>query len=434
MSKHLTLSDRAIIEKYIALDMSFAYIARRLNRSATTISREVKNHRCFVNGVRYTPNDCAIYRTCLKRNLCSTESKYSCFSRCKTCTEYSCHDLCHDYISMHCPLLDKPPYVCTCCPDEKKCNRNHAYYTAHRAHADYVKQRSTSRKGIRTSPERLMELNDLLTPLIGKGQSINHIFATHADEIGLCEKTIYNYIDMNAFHVRNIDLPKKVRYRQRHSHDVVMKMDYQYRKGRSYTDFTSFMEQNPKLSIWEMDTVKGARGSQKVLLTMILRDTNFMLIFLLPDGTQKSVLAVFDRLTLLLGLETFRKIFPVILTDNGVEFKGSHHLEFTENGARRTRVFYCDPQASWQKGRVEKNHVLIRQILPKGTSFRTLEDTDIHLVTCHVNSVVRELFENQTPFDLMQKEEHKKLLATLALSPIPPDEVCLKPKLLKRKK
>lgn len=167
---------------------------------------------------------------------------------------------------------------------------------------------------------------------------------------------------------------------------------------------------------------------------MILRDTNFMLIFLLPDGTQKSVLAVFDKLTMLLGIETFRKIFPVILTDNGVEFKGSHHLEFTENSARRTRVFYCDPQASWQKGRVEKNHVLIRQILPKGTSFRLLEDTDIHLITCHVNSVVRELFENQTPFDLMQKEEHQKLLKTLALFPIPADEVCLKPKLLKRKK
>lgn len=434
MSKHLTLSDRAIIEKYLALDMSFAYIARQLHRSATTISREVQNHRCFVNGVRYTSNDCANYRTCIRRNLCGTESKYTCYTRCKTCTEYSCHDLCNNYISMHCPLLDKPPYVCTCCPEEKTCKRNHAYYTAHRANASYVNLRSSSRKGIRTSPERLMELNDLLMPLISKGQSINHIFASHADEIGLSEKTIYNYIDMNAFHVRNLDLPKKVRYRQRHTHEVVMKMDYQYRKGRTYTDFTSFMEQNPKLPVWEMDTVKGARGSQKVLLTMILRETNFMLIFLMPNGTKQSVLNVFDKLTLLLSLETFRKIFPVILTDNGVEFKGAHSLEFTENGARRTRLFYCDPQASWQKGRVEKNHVLIRQILPKGTNFNILDDTDIHLITCHVNSVVRELFENQTPFELMQKEEHKKLLETLALLPIPLDEVCLKPKLLKRKK
>ena len=194
------------------------------------------------------------------------------------------------------------------------------------------------------------------------------------------------------------------------------------------------MEQNPNLTVVEMDTVKGARGSHKVLLTMIFRQTNFMLVFLMPDGTQKSVKDVFDKLTLRLGLDTFRKLFPVILTDNGVEFKGSHHIEYTENGARRTRVFYCDPQASWQKGRIEKNHVILRQVLPKGFNFNTLEDEDIHLIICHVNSVVRELFENNTPFDLMQTNEQKKLLEILALSPIPLDEVCLKPKLLKRKK
>ena len=435
MSKHLTLSDRAIIEKYLAQDMSFSYIAKRLDRSATTISREIKNHRCFVNGFRYTSNDCINYRSCLRRNLCDQESIYSCSHRCKTCAEFDCRTLCSQYISAHCTLLDKPPYVCTRCPNEKTCKKNHAYYTAHRAHAEYVKELSSSRKGIRTSPERLLELNDLLMPLVNKGQSINHIFATHADEIGLSKKTVYNYIDQSAFRVRNIDLPKKVRYKQRHSHEVLMKFDYQYRKGRTYTDFTSFMEQNSKLPIVEMDTVLGARNSGKVLLTMLFRETNFMLIFLLPDKSHQSVLNVFEKLTSLLGLDLFRKLFPVILTDNGTEFKGVHNLEFTENGARRTRIFYCDPQASWQKGRIEKNHVLIRQILPKGTKFSILEDTSIHLITCHINSVVRELFDNQTPFDLMmQKEEYKKLLDLLALQPIPLDEVLLKPALLKRKK
>ena len=140
----------------------------------------------------------------------------------------------------------------------------------------------------------------------------------------------------------------------------------------------------------------------------------------------------FDNLTALVGLDTFRKLFPVILTDNGVEFKGPHKLEFTENGARRTRIFYCDPQASWQKPHVENNHTLIRRILPKGTSFQFLTPEDIHLMTCHINSVARELFANNTPFSMMKEEKYKKLLEALALSPIPPDEVCLRPALLKR--
>ena len=44
-----------------------------------------------------------------------------------------------------------------------------------------------------------------------------------------------------------------------------------------------------------------------------------------------------------------------------------------------------------------------------------------------------DMIKNIVKFEFMQKEEHKKLLAVLALSPIPPDEVCLKPRLLKRK-
>lgn len=340
--------------------------------------------------------------------------------------------MCDYYVSSHCSLLDKAPYVCTNCKDEKSCKKIHSYYSAQHANASYQKELHNCRKGIHTPPEKLLELNELISPLILKGQSINHIFASHSDEIGLSKKTIYNYIDSRAFDVKNIDLPKKVRYRQRRPQKVLTKFEYRCRVGRTVEDFKSFIEANPNASVVEMDTVKGARNSGKVLLTMIFRDNNFMLIFLMPDGTKKSVQDVFDRLTILLGIDCFRKLFPVIITDNGVEFKGVHHLEYTEDGVRRTRIFFCDPQASWQKPHVEKNHTLIRRVLPKGTNFSFLSDAQVHLLTCHINSVAREIFDNFTPFELMKDEKYKKLLDTLALSPVPPDEVCLKPALLKR--
>ncbi len=37
----------------------------------------------------------------------------------------------------------------------------------------------------------------------------------------------------------------------------------------------------------------------------------------------------------------------------------------------------------------------------------------------------------KTPFDLMDSADEKKLLSALNLSPIPPDEVILSPKLIK---
>ncbi|SDX99260.1 Helix-turn-helix domain-containing protein, partial [Ruminococcaceae bacterium YAD3003] len=68
MGKHLSLSDRAIIEKLLAQDYTFAYIARQLGRSSVCISKEVKKHRCFANRYQTTDNDCAHFRGCLRNN------------------------------------------------------------------------------------------------------------------------------------------------------------------------------------------------------------------------------------------------------------------------------------------------------------------------------------------------------------------------------
>ena len=164
---------------------------------------------------------------------------------------------------------------------------------------------------------------------------------------------------------------------------VLTKLEYQYRQGRTIEDFNSFVEANPDVSIVEMDTVKGSRERGKVFLTMIFRKTSFMLIFLMHDGTQDSVIQVFDSLNDLLGTALFKRLFGVILTDNGVEFKNPNALEHTCPGLIRTHVFFCDPQASWQKPHVENNHRLIRRILPKGTSLNQLsmEDTRLFVAT-----------------------------------------------------
>lgn len=432
MSKHLSLTDRALIEKFIAQDFTFSYIARSLHRSPATISREIRIHRCFTEPFDSETNDCILYKKCLKQDVCPDETSCICTTRCKLCTSRDCRDYCPSYSSKFCSLLNKPPYVCNSCAKETKCPYVHAYYSAHRAHDLYLRELRDSRSGIRTSVEDLERIDKLISPLIKKGQSINHIFASHADEIGVTEKTLYSYINNNVFLIRNIDLPKKIRYKARRKKtSVLTRLEYQYRRGRTLEDFKSFTDIHPDLPIVEMDTVKSARGSLKSFLTLIFRDSNFMLIFLLENTTQNSIEGVFDWLTNQLGVETFRKLFPVILTDNGVEFKNPHALEFTETGVRRTNIFFCDPQASWQKAHVEKNHVLIRRILPKGSSFSMLTQEDITLITCHINSVVREIFDNKTPFELMVKPEQRKLLEILSLHPIPLDEVCLKPKLIK---
>lgn len=435
MPKQLSLSERIIIERMISKDYSFASIGRNLERSASTISREVIKYRCFVDRIPLPgENDCTHKNSCLKNSICDDVGVHGCYGyRCKRCPEDRiCTNICASYESSQCPLLDKPPYVCTNCSMLKQCKRNKAYYTAHRADAAHHKSIRNAHSGVRKTPSELRAIADIIEPLIAKGQSLNHICATHLDELGISERTLYNYIDQGVFKVRNIDLPKKVVYRQRRPKKVLTKLEYQYRQGRTYEDFKSFMEAKPDLPVVEMDTVKGGRNKGKVFLTMIFRRTSFMLIFLMNDGTQDSVIQIFDSLTEILGVSLFKRLFPVILTDNGVEFKNPQALEHTRTGLSRTRVFFCDPQASWQKPQVENNHRLIRRILPKGVSFSPLTVADVTLICCHINSVLRENLDNKTPFDLMDSKDGKKLLSLLQLSPIPPDEVTLSPKLLKR--
>ena len=431
MSQHMGMSERTMIEKGLILGNSFKAIGNLIGRSPTTVAREVRKRRTVISRVGNYPNDCLDYPGCLRRNLCPNKSVYDCVSRCKFCKERDCRLLCKEYDSRNCKDLDKPPYVCNCCPMEKLCRKNHAYYSAHKAQSAYERERSESRKGIRTSPEDLKRLDELISPLVNKGQSLNHILANHQSEIGLSEKTLYNYVNANVFKVKDIDLPKKVAYKPRkRDRPVLTHMEYKYRLGRSMESFKAFRSENPKLPVVEMDTVKSARGCKKCLLTFTFSKGNFLIAFLMEDATQSSVLQVFDYLTDNLGLAVFRALFPVFLTDNGVEFKDPISLEHSATNCLRTHIFYCDPQASWQKPHIEKNHVELRKIIPKGTAFTKITAKDITLSLNHVNSESRESLSNKSPFDLFTGKNEKKLLDLLNLHPVPPDEVMLSPKLL----
>lgn len=432
MSNHLTRTDRALIEKYLAQGFSVSEIAQRISRHTSTVSREILANRRFLT---YNTTDfCIHYDTCHRHHVRTGEECHTCREFCKQCIRFSCFNYCKEFVSSRCSRLDRPPYVCTGCDEKNSCKKNHAYYSANMAQDASEIRLRRSRSHPQTSPEERAKIRDLIAPLMEKGQSINHIIVNHSDEISVSERTIYNYVERGAFRISNADLPEKIRYKRRKVKSAPSKKVYQNRLGRDYDSFLLFMKEHPGTHFVEMDTVIGKKdGTRKVLLTLIFTDMGFMPVFLLPDATQYSVKAVLDHLTRSLGTDTFRALFPVILTDNGSEFKDAAALETAPDGTRRTRIFYCDPQASWQKPHVERNHHLIRKILPKGTSFRLLTQDDARLITCHINSFSKERFGNQTPMEMMAEEPmHKRMLDVMQYTLVPPDDVCLRPALLKK--
>ena len=151
-----------------------------------------------------------------------------------------------------------------------------------------------------------------------------------------------------------------------------------------------------------MDTVIGTSGGKggKCFLTLLFRQYNFMLIYLLPYKQSKYVTEVFNNLKNSLGIDEFKRLFEVILTDNGSEFSDPDSIEIDMNsGEKICSLFYCDPSCSWQKGSIEKNHEYIRYILPKGTSFASLTQDDCYLIASHINSTPRLSLNNNSPYE-----------------------------------
>ena len=322
-SGQMDLSDRIAIETGICTNESFKKIAQRLRRHPSTVAHEVKENRTFIKGNYPNGRDCRFARQCVVRHLCGCDS-IDCDMKCRLCRDVDCTKICGKYISVACHKFDSPPYVCNNCKNKKLCNKDKYIYSAKFADAAVTRRRSECRQGVRLSDEKMKELDELITRLVKKGQPLSHIYAEHENEMPVCLRTLYNYIDDGELTIRNVDLRRKTGYRPRKKkyNDIKGFHSLEFRKCRTYADFENAMRFSfSEDEVTEMDTVRGVRESGKRLLTMIFRKNNVMLLFLMPDGKAESVKRVFDYLEAGLGIETFRRLFPVILTDNGSEFK-----------------------------------------------------------------------------------------------------------------
>ena len=427
--KHLTLLNREDIEKLLKAGFKFYQIAENIQKDPTTISKEVKKYRTehFPSNFNNRNNYCKNKNSCTIKNLCNS----NCHSECRRCGK--CNSICSQYELDLCVKLLKPPYVCNACNCYPQCRKIKYVYLASNAQKNYENSLISCREGINTSEEKLQKIDQLISPLIQQGQSIKLIYANHKEEIGCSIRCLYNYIDMGLFSVKNIDLPRRVKYKVRNKNNNKTKKDYSYRIGRTYDDFQKFLIDNPNINVVEMDTVEGIKGG-KVLLTMIFRNFNFMIARLLPNKTSEAVKKELDNIEKVIGTELFKRVFKCILTDNGGEFQKPDELETSIDGSKRCWIFYCDANRSDQKAKVEKNHEYIRYIIPKGTSMDNYNQSDIDLMMSHINSTAREVLNFAIPFDMASIYLGMDTMKKLNFFKIHPDNIILKPYLINKKK
>jgi IS30 family transposase len=248
----------------------------------------------------------------------------------------------------------------------------------------------------------------------------------------LDEKTVRSYIKAGLFQAKPMDLLNTVKMRPRKKKQEI-KVERACYEGRGYRDFIAFIEKNPDTAVVQMDSVVGAVGvGEPVLLTVHFVEAELMLAFRREANTAKSVIDIINGLYELLGEDTFRGLFPVILCDRGSEFSSPSAMEQDEDGVMRTRVFYTDPGAPYQKGACENNHSLIRRVIKKGVSLKPFSQKDIDLLMNHINSYIRKKLKNRSPYDVFSLFHNPSILKKLGIVKIDPDDVILDPSLLKK--
>ena len=395
-NKHLTLSERIKIETALNNRTSFRKISNDIKKGTNTISREIQNKRYKEKGNYFNG------------------------------------------IPKKCEKTEKAPFVCTGCPNVKKCRCNKFYYSAERAQKNYETILVESRVGIDKTTQEFKGLDKIVKADINNGHSFALIIHNHP-ELEVCERTLYNYQEQGYLSTSNIELPRKVRYKKRNkkitNSDNNSSNEPNYLKGRKHSDFLIYLKENDTSYYTEMDTVEGIIGKdQNCLLTLYIKQSEFLFIFKISEQNISSVNNKIKDIKSKIGNEMFHKIFNIILTDNGSEFKRPAEIENNGPDVLDSNVFYCDPQRSDQKSQIELSHEYIRRYIPKGISMNDYTDEDIHNMMCHINSVPRKSLNWKSPYEVFVEMFNKEVLDKLNIYQVESKNIILNQKLFSQGK
>ena len=192
---HLSLEDRKKIQEGLENQLSRTEIARNINKDISTVAKEIKNRRKLKLG------------------------------------------------------------VCNLCPKISNCRFDKYFYYAKQAHEDYLYTLKDSREGVNLTTKEMLNIVDIIKPLLKKGQSVYQILENHP-EIKVCSKTLYMYIESGIFQdygINNFSLHRQVSMRKRKK--LKKRKEPVNYEGRKYKDYLEFIQKNPTIPTTQMDTV-----------------------------------------------------------------------------------------------------------------------------------------------------------------------------------
>ena len=417
---HLTLDERRIILTGITNGSTKTAIAQTIGKDKSTIAKEIKLHRTISHKCGF-PLECVNYRKCPFGRKCTTD-----------CPEYS---------PFYCYRRDRSPGACNGCSKWSYCRYNKYTYNPEKAYADYKETLTEARAGVNLTTLEARKIAQTIAPLLKQGLSPYRILQMHP-ELEISEKTLYNYIEQDVFHdiadVTVMDLRRQVSRKISKKKSAVYKKraDNKYLIGRTYGNYKIYVSENPDCFVTQMDTVYNDETSGPFIQTFKILRASILIGILHKEKSAQAMIDGVNMLENILGSDVFRKYAHVILTDRGSEFSAADKLETSKDGTKRTRIFYCDPMQSGQKGSIENKHTELRYIFPKKTNLSSLglvNQNVLNLAMSHLNSAPLKILGGKSSLEFTEflfPDLYEKLLE-FGIQKINKDEIILKPYLLK---
>ena len=433
--KQLSLKERREIEDGLYRGDSIREIARLIDRSASTVSREVKQNR-VIQAHKAKKASCREANWCKRSGICAEKCPYP-GARCAGCDKVDCRSICPEYATQSaCDILARCPWVCNPCRKRRYgCNRaNRWVYDAKLAHDKAAQLRSDSRCGIDMERERAEVALAKIKEGLSRGLSPYELSVLYEDTIGVHRSTIYRWVEAGYGNLTNLELERKVGFKQR-THRTAKATSHS--RWRSHAAFEKLPDAI-KASATEMDTVVGRSADRQAVLTLYSRASHLQLALLLGEKSPAEVVRVLKVLKKTCPEKIFADLFRSVLTDNGEEFADEKGLGkvFGEgaNPKANPHLYYCDVRASQQKAGCEKNHSEIRQILQKGRFvFDDLDIWDLSVVMSHANSNPRDALCGLSPIQMFcaaYGKEGQDFLERMGIEQMERDEMVLKPSVL----
>ena len=411
--KRITINDRINLQASLEKHLSWKETSKVLRKDRSTVFRELKNYSSIRDG-KHTCEHCS------KRDLCSDNGIHS--WNITSCEQFS---------PIFCSRLNHYPFVCNGCENNKKCKREKLYYDCINAENRSLNNRAGTRKKKKISQENIEILNNIVSPLIFKGQSIHHIYETNPRlKTICCERTIRRLLYDRYFDAKAHNLLRYARFKhskKRLNHEVNKIINIERLFKRTFTDFKKYTKSHPDKRVVQFDSVIGKRTDKTAILTVTFPKERFQFGIKIKKGDPESVYSNLHQFFLRIGQKRTKEIFPILLADNGVEFSTFHNLEKFD-----IRVYFTNPYRSNDKAECERNHEFIRYVIPKGKTMDTYSQEDINLMFSHINSYIRESNQNKTPYELVKESFGTEFLNLIGIKSINPNDVILKPILFKK--